>query len=150
MSRACGDCAACCHVPPIPEVEKPACTNCRHLRTTVQEIGRCGVYATRPDRCASYRCLWLDAPDVLPEGSRPDRLGVIFDVQQLAGGGQVVRAMEMHRGAATAGPGWRLVQALALFGSVSVIRYGEPDTALVVRPDGRGGVCVTHRPAVRP
>jgi Fe-S-cluster containining protein len=38
----------------------------------------CGIYATRPKICRSYRCLWLKGG--LEEGDRPDRLGAVLDL----------------------------------------------------------------------
>lgn len=98
------------------------------------------MYDQRPARCAEYTCLWLRSPDGLPDDSlRPDRLGLILDVQQLDSGRLVFRAMEARPGAATTGRGWDVLLALQWPGgpSVSVVRYGDATASLVLTGDGR-------------
>ncbi len=69
--RTCGSCTACCHSLVIEELAKPAFSRCAH-----DGGGSCATYATRPQSCRDFRCLWLDGH--LEEQDRPDRLGVIF------------------------------------------------------------------------
>jgi hypothetical protein len=91
--------------------------------------------------------MWLSSPDTLPlDLWRPDRLGLIFDLQPLPSGRRVIRAMEVWPGAATTGDGWQLVLAMGKATAVSVVRYGDPVASVVARPDGRGRVQVLHRP----
>lgn len=70
----CDGCTACCKVMKIRELEKPAHTWCKHC-----EIGvGCGIYATRPESCRIYECVWLQsqrggkplAPELRPDKSR--------------------------------------------------------------------------------
>ncbi|MEO0514125.1 MAG: hypothetical protein AAF086_02370 [Planctomycetota bacterium] len=55
----------------IEELAKPAFSTCAH-----DCGGGCDSYATRPQSCRDFRCLWLDGH--LEESDRPDKLGVIF------------------------------------------------------------------------
>ncbi len=58
--RQCGDCAMCCYVPGIPELDKPGDVWCRHC------VGQrsCGVYPNRPRSCRDFACLWLVHPNI--------------------------------------------------------------------------------------
>jgi hypothetical protein len=53
--KACGDCSFCCKALEITQLAKPAGAWCEHCRAG----GGCGVYATRPDICRDYECLWI-------------------------------------------------------------------------------------------
>src|SRR4051794_7261750 len=72
--RACGECVACCKVFHVPQLDKPADVLCRHAAGVG---GGCSIYATRPDACRAYFCLWRRI-GALSETARPDRLGIIF------------------------------------------------------------------------
>jgi hypothetical protein len=70
--RICGSCRACCIVFPLPVLEKPAHTPCRHLCAA-----GCGIHGReQPEVCREYTCRWLDHEE-LPEEYRPDRVGVV-------------------------------------------------------------------------
>jgi len=74
--RKCGGCVVCCKILDInwPELRKPAGVLCPH------NTGRgCAIYATRPDECRTWFCLWRRI-DELPEHARPDRIGVLFAI----------------------------------------------------------------------
>jgi hypothetical protein len=62
-----------------PDVVKPAHQACEHC--TMQG---CGIYADRPETCATFQCLWLASQQVeqlaLPATMRPDRCGVVIDL----------------------------------------------------------------------
>ena len=96
--RACGSCTACCTAQGVKELGKPAGVPCSHLaiqetqKTTASLfagsagsavhgtlVGGCSRYATRPESCRSWSCLWrvgfFDA-----DKDRPDRRGLVFDV----------------------------------------------------------------------
>ena len=66
--KACGTCMMCCKVPPIPELEKPACRWCRHA---VPGKG-CSIYEDRPAVCRRFYCHWIVDPDLGPEW-KPDK-----------------------------------------------------------------------------
>lgn len=73
----CGNCRACCRALGVSELEKPPWQMCRHVCNN-----GCGIYATRPESCVKYSCLWLLSQtdgSPLPPQLRPDRCGVIFD-----------------------------------------------------------------------
>ncbi len=53
--RACGDCALCCKVMAIEELEKPSGSWCRHCKPGQG----CLIYEKRPAECRSFNCLWL-------------------------------------------------------------------------------------------
>jgi hypothetical protein len=75
--RECGACNICCTVKPISiDIVKPPGITCRHC--TAQG---CAVYETRWDVCIGYLCGWKWAP-FLAEDMRPDRSGLLFDIEQ--------------------------------------------------------------------
>lgn len=70
--RSCGECRVCCNVFPLPVLDKPAGVWCRLLGPagcTVHDRGQ-------PEVCRRYACYWLEH-ESLPEGSRPDRTGMV-------------------------------------------------------------------------
>lgn len=71
--KACGECSFCCKVLEITETTKPAGTWCEHCH----KGGGCGVYATRPDVCRDYECLWKSDRGMSSQ-LRPDRVGAIL------------------------------------------------------------------------
>src|SRR6202161_1226718 len=71
--RSCGSCNMCCQVLVIEEFDKPAgllCSNCNRS-------GGCSIYASRPQVCRDFECLWLTTRG-LPTNMRPDRIGTIL------------------------------------------------------------------------
>lgn len=76
QSRRCDECTACCSGALQLEIEGQVIFPghpCRYR----QESG-CGIYATRPEVCKSFRCGWLAKDSPLPQWLRPDRSGVIM------------------------------------------------------------------------
>jgi len=73
----CDGCTACCKIMKVRELDKPANTWCAHCT-----IGAgCGIYATRPESCRVYACVWLrtqalDKP--ISPALRPDRSRVVI------------------------------------------------------------------------
>lgn len=55
LARQCGDCTLCCKVMAIEQLAKPASSWCQHCRPG----HGCLSYATRPDECCDFDCLWL-------------------------------------------------------------------------------------------
>jgi len=74
--RSCGECRACCTVLGVDAVEKAAGEPCRHLRAKGSKP--CGIYATRPEECSSYECMW-HAGLFGENRDRPDRMGLVID-----------------------------------------------------------------------
>ena len=74
--RECGSCTVCCTFKPIdtPELVKPPGRTCEHCT-----VGGCAIYAERPGVCQGYLCAWKMVA-WLPEEMRPDRSGVLIDV----------------------------------------------------------------------
>ncbi len=70
--RACGDCRLCCKIFPLPVLEKPAGTWCRHVCAR-----GCAIHGPgKPEVCRQYDCFWREH-DALPEAWRPDRIGIV-------------------------------------------------------------------------
>jgi hypothetical protein len=128
QTRSCGQCTACCRVLGIPELMKPRDTACTFLK----KHKRCSCYATRPQSCQDYQCLWLQnwfgrAQD------RPDRLGLIFDSAEplLAyllkeTGVSVVICREVWPGAHKQKKAWAALKAVALKYPVIYMGTGLP------------------------
>lgn len=76
--RSCGSCTACCQVPAIEVLAKPAGLLCRHSTGVA-----CGIYQDRPEACVRWHCLWRKI-GALPDELRPDRSGVMFAIESLA------------------------------------------------------------------
>jgi Fe-S-cluster containining protein len=72
----CGECRACCYLPKVEGINKPAgqwCPNCTNYG--------CKIYFKRPEVCRKYVCGWLasqDRNDKMAPELRPDRCGAIF------------------------------------------------------------------------
>lgn len=95
----------------VPELQKAAGTRCEHVCS-----GGCGVYESRPNSCKRFECLWLQGE--LPDGARPDRLGVIFTKgwTKMAGKEAPVIAVELSEGAAEKTAAWALIQGYVVAG----------------------------------
>lgn len=78
---SCGACTLCCTVMKVTtsDAVKPAHQTCEHCSGQ-----GCGIYADRPETCATFQCLWLASQQVeqlaLPAAMRPDRCGVVIDL----------------------------------------------------------------------
>lgn len=134
--RTCGPCTACCRVPAIEVLAKPAGVLCRHSTGTA-----CGIYQDRPEVCVRWYCLWRKI-GALPNALRPDRSGVIFAIEGsapcangLEGACVVGRAVE---GAGAIGSA-EATEAFAMFvreGSLPVWKVSNRKATLM-RPDQR-------------
>ena len=71
--RSCGTCSLCCKLLKIPPLDKPTGEWCAHC---VPGKG-CGIYDARPEACRSFRCGWLDRPE-LEDWWNPQRSGIIL------------------------------------------------------------------------
>jgi hypothetical protein len=93
--RECEDCAACCIVPAVHELNKPARWSCDNL-----SCHGCRIYDSRPASCRDFNCLWLRGALADDPMLRPDRLGVMFDwFQSLKAGRERLMAFELWNGA---------------------------------------------------
>jgi len=82
--RSCGSCTMCCYVFEVPAVATRDYEWCRHCRVGVG----CGIYETRPEDCRSFYCLWRMGFGT--DEDRPDRHGVVMDLQDRLVDGQLV------------------------------------------------------------
>jgi hypothetical protein len=79
MSQGCLDgkpCRLCCKIMGVAELDKRRYQWCTH----VCEAG-CGVYQSRPDDCASFRCLWLQASEngtPMADALKPSQCGAVM------------------------------------------------------------------------
>lgn len=71
----CGDCKACCTVLGVVELEKPMFQTCSKVCKT-----GCSIYQNRPKECQTYECFYFKNHQNIE--LRPDKLGVIIDIQQ--------------------------------------------------------------------
>ena len=77
QDRTCGECTMCCKLLTIRELDKPAGEWCKSAHP-----GKgCGIYATRPQVCREFECMWLQE-DSMPEELRPDKSHVILWVNE--------------------------------------------------------------------
>lgn len=75
--RRCGDCRLCCTSKGVSDFKpdpKPPWMPCSALCA-----GGCGIYLSRPKSCFDYLCGWRMGFGM--DGARPDRVGVIVDVE---------------------------------------------------------------------
>jgi len=79
-SRQCGNCAVCCEVAAVPDLEKPALTRCQYQIDS--DEGSCGIVGDpkRPMLCKVYTCAWLDG--IGSDDDRPNEIGAMFSVNQ--------------------------------------------------------------------
>lgn len=75
-SRECGDCDVCCR---IFELDEPAVKKAAGLLCPHHNGKGCGIYASRPQPCRAFFCLWRRLAD-FSDALRPDRCKVLFRV----------------------------------------------------------------------
>ena len=136
LGRSCGACTACCRVPAIAVLAKPAGVLCRHSTGMA-----CGIYQDRPEACARWHCLWRKI-GALPDELRPDRSGVMFTIESrapcadvLEGACIVGRAVNGARAFASV----EVTEAFAMFtreGSLPVWKVSGRK-AIIMHPDQR-------------
>ncbi len=78
-NRVCGECTACCTVMGVAELNKANYQPCAH------DCGCCAIYDSRPITCRSWCCGWLLGLIEGDERRRPDKLGLLFNRENLAG-----------------------------------------------------------------
>lgn len=78
--RVCGECTACCKIMAFeaPGFSKPQDKLCQHAN-----VSSCRIHASRPRPCREFFCLWRHVP-AMPDAIRPDRIGVMFTIEELA------------------------------------------------------------------
>jgi hypothetical protein len=75
-TRTCNGCSLCCTVMAVYELPKPSNVRCEHLSA----MGRCKIYATKPETCTGFRCLWLQG--LMPDRLKPSIARVVGDVNK--------------------------------------------------------------------
>jgi hypothetical protein len=137
--RNCSECNLCCKLLPVPNLH-PANTWCQHA---VKGKG-CGIYATRPNACRAYACMWLSEPEFCDKIglARPDKAHFVIDegADIIGVHGQEMPAIQVwvDPGYPTA---WRSDKALRTFieqaagnGVATLIRYGDMRARAVLGP----------------
>jgi hypothetical protein len=74
-AHSCGSCTLCCKLMEVRDLPEPKPRDqwCGHC---IQGKG-CGIYASRPNSCRIFDCVWLQKPR-LPDSLRPDRSKVVL------------------------------------------------------------------------
>ncbi len=117
-AHPCGDCAVCCTSQPVQALGKPAGLRCTKIRDDAGK-GACGIYRDRPAACAGYECVWRLGALGLSLDRRPDKLGLILDVENThASGIQMIVVREMRPDAMGAEPVMVMLNELAAKGHV--------------------------------
>lgn len=75
--RQCGDCAMCCKLPQITDLQKPANTWCTHCTSHKS----CGNYDHRPQMCRDFFCLFITT-DALGEEWRPSHARFLLTMKE--------------------------------------------------------------------
>ena len=68
----CGDCALCCKVMSVPELDKPQNKWCPHAQPG-SPCGGCAIYESRPESCRTFKCAWLMGKFGPSLNMRPDK-----------------------------------------------------------------------------
>lgn len=119
-NRDCGACQVCCVLPDInePELVKPAGAACKHLCGS-----GCSIQETKPAACRAFQCAWRLLPEI-PEGWRPDRVGMLGIIGVTAGGKRAVQFIPFRR----ANPA--IVRGLRRLSSTFEVWLGLPEGKL--------------------
>lgn len=72
--RECGECTWCCYFMASKELNLVVGEQCTHCTTD-----GCSVYSTRHDICRSFKCVWLQQPQI-PDSFRPDKSGLLVEM----------------------------------------------------------------------
>ncbi len=91
-NRVCGECTACCTIMAIAELKKANYRPCPH------NCGSCAIYESRPRTCRAWSCSWWLGRIEGDEQRRPDKLGLLFTHEKLAGK-RITVAFEVWPGA---------------------------------------------------
>lgn len=109
--RECGECRACCEIPIIEALDKPANTLCEHW------CGNCTIYEERPKVCAGFNCLWL----LGYVNHKPNECGLMAFASEAT-----ITIAEVWEGAIDTLLGHKYVlSVLSKYKECHVIRYGQ-------------------------
>jgi len=126
--RSCGTCSLCCTVMGVEELKKPRDHRCEFLNV----LGRCSCYATRPQSCADFECLWLQG--LWPEKLRPDRSRAVPSTNA-AGDMFVLHIAPQDRGAHLRGKLADTIARAASGGIPVIVVCGDERTIFGARPE---------------
>jgi uncharacterized protein len=71
--KSCGSCTACCKIPAVDELQKPAGVYCPHCA-----VGQgCKIYQRRPGECRKFMCGWILNSHLGPD-LKPDKCHVVL------------------------------------------------------------------------
>lgn len=119
--RDCGECSACCRLPEISEINKPANTPCKHLCSKGYE---CKIYRGRPKMCADYKCCWLSGFG--KNKDRPDKSGVLVESKETQFGLLMV-AKSFKKGAIKTDAGQETINRIAASSICLVVQDDDMD-----------------------
>lgn len=92
---SCKGCIECCTALAVPELNKKALERCVYMTET-----GCSIYATRPNSCRAYMCMWRYG--LLTKKDKPNISGIIVEARTPAakiGAESVLVARELREGA---------------------------------------------------
>jgi hypothetical protein len=118
--RQCGTCTACCTVMGVGEINKPRNTPCPHLAAG----GGCGVYASKPESCTAFSCMWLNG-NLVEDVMRPDQSGLVFSLNPtgFSGAEPVVHVHEVEPGKIDSDLGHAAITPWAQIAPVILLHY---------------------------
>jgi coenzyme F420-reducing hydrogenase beta subunit len=121
ITRKCGECGACCTVLAVQGL-KEAGVPCPHMKGC--GTNRCRIHAdpSKPAVCAGYSCMWLQGNFLASD--RPDKIGVLFDANEVDGY-YLVTAREARFGAAAGTRAKDLIEKLAKGCAVVVVPFNN-------------------------
>jgi hypothetical protein len=126
-NRTCGECTACCTALGVDEFTKPQWETCHHVCKT-----GCEIYQARPASCRGFQCLWLKGY-FGNDDHRPDKLGLIFQMQKDRRLGAVLVAWESWPGAA-AKTGRYVLERIAKLRHIYLFSFGETKFRTIFGP----------------
>lgn len=131
LLRQCGTCTACCTLMAVDGGAlfdpKPAGTPCSKLAVEGQG---CSVYASRPQPCRVWSCVWKHGSDAFTHEESPRETGLMFAAIQV-GGVACLQVYEVRHGALGELDNALLISRLASKFVVAVVgtteTYGPPE-----------------------
>lgn len=154
--RSCGDCHGCCVGPEIAALGKRQFESCTNLDE--HAANGCRSYATRPESCRRYECLYLTHPELVRDDEQPSRVGVYFTLNpsKYDVDGEVTRSYFDAWESAVGGIDSEVAQAVVArlldeasrsdgrIEGIEVVRFGEPTYYWI---PATGGISVEERRA---
>jgi Fe-S-cluster containining protein len=73
--RKCGKCTECCSLLEVANLPGKLSTKPKDTPCLFAKKGKCNIYASRPQPCREFKCLWLHG--LLDENHRPDKTKIV-------------------------------------------------------------------------